>query len=66
MLIPKDIYNLIDDLNNNRFTEFNDYVSKYNDNIDVLSCPKDPRQGSKISSKYVEIVLLMLLVVMIC
>ncbi|HHT38603.1 MAG TPA: AAA family ATPase [Mollicutes bacterium] len=53
----KDIYNLIDDLNNNRFTEFNDYVSKYNDNIDVLSCPKDPRQGSKISSKYVEIVL---------
>ncbi|MDD3048576.1 MAG: MinD/ParA family protein [Bacilli bacterium] len=53
----KDLYNLVDDLNNNRFTEFKDYVVKYNENIDVLACPVDPRQGSKIDSKYVEIVL---------
>jgi pilus assembly protein CpaE len=54
----KDIYNLVDDLNNNRFTEFNDYVSKYNENIDVLSCPLDPRQGGKIDSKYADILLI--------
>lgn len=53
----KDIYLLVDDLNNNRYTEFNDYVVKYNDNIDVLGCPVDPRQGGKIDSKYVDIIL---------
>lgn len=53
----KDMYNLVDDLNNNRFTEFRDYITKYNDNIDVLSCPVDPRQGGKIESKYVDIIL---------
>ena len=53
----KDVFNLVDDLNNNRFTEFKDYVTKFNDNIDVLACPKDPRQGSKIDSKYVEIIM---------
>jgi pilus assembly protein CpaE len=53
----KSIYNFIDDLNNNRFTEFNDYVVKYNDNIDVLSCPIDPRMGGKIDSKYVDVLL---------
>lgn len=53
----KDIYNLVDDLNNNRYTEFNDYVVKYNDNIDVLSCPIDPRQGGKIASTYVETII---------
>jgi pilus assembly protein CpaE len=53
----KDIYNLVDDLSNNRFSEFNDYVVKYNDNIDILSCPVDPRQGSKIESKYVNVIL---------
>lgn len=53
----KDIYNLVDDLNNNRYTEFQDYVVKYNDNIDVLACPTDPRQGGKIASNYVDIIL---------
>ncbi|MFA5408086.1 MAG: AAA family ATPase [Bacilli bacterium] len=53
----KDMYNLVDDLNNNRFTEFSDYVVKYNENIDVLGCPIDPRQGGKVDSKYVNIIL---------
>ena len=53
----RDIYNLVDDLNNNRYTEFNDYVVKYNDNIDVLSCPVDPRQGGKIDRNYVDTIL---------
>ena len=55
--VKKTIYNLVDDIDNKRYTEFSKYVSKYNDNIDVLACPIDPRKGNKIDSKYVDIVL---------
>lgn len=55
--ITKTLFNLTDDLNNNRYKSINDYVYKYNDNIDILCAPKDPRQGSKIDSKYIDIVL---------
>jgi len=51
----KTIYNFVDDYNNNRFKEFSSYVTKYNDHIDFLPSPKDPRQASKINSKYLEI-----------
>ena len=51
----KTIYNFVDDYNNNRFHNFLDYVTKYDDHIDILACPKDPRQASKIDSKYIEI-----------
>lgn len=53
----KNIFTLVDDLNNNRFSQFNDYIVKYNDNIDVLACPIDPRQGGKIDHKYIDIIL---------
>ncbi len=53
----KDVYTLVDDLNNNRYTKFNDYVIKYNEEIDILPCPKDPRLGSKIEKKYIEIIM---------
>lgn len=52
-----DLYKLVDDLDNNRYTEFKDYVSQYNENIDVLACPVDPRQGNKINSNYAETIL---------
>lgn len=52
-----DIYKLVDDLTNNRFTYIEDYVSKYNDFIDVLPSPKDPRHASKINAKYINIIL---------
>ncbi len=48
----KDIYLLIDALSNNKQIELSDYVSNYNKGIDVLACPKDPRDVSKIDSKY--------------
>ena len=51
----KDIFMLIDSINNNRFTKLEDYVTKYNKNIDVLSAPKDPRQATKIASNYLSI-----------
>ena len=53
----KTIYNLVDDYANNRFQNINHYVTKYNDNIYVLASCKDPRQGAKISSAYIEIIL---------
>lgn len=52
-----DLYKLIDDLNNNRFNSLDNYIVKYNDFIDVLPAPKDPRSANKINSKYLNIVL---------
>jgi len=53
----KNVYNLVDDYNNNRYQEFKNYVTKYDGAIDILASPKDPRQASKIDAKYVEIIL---------
>ena len=53
----KDIFMLIDSISNNRFTKISDYIEHYNSNIDVLANPKDPRQASKIESKYLPVIL---------
>lgn len=52
----KDVFMLIDSLSNNRFTSLKDYVTVYNNGIDVLACPKDLRQASKIESKYIPLI----------
>lgn len=52
----KDIFKLMDDLNNNRFTNLEDYIVPYNEAIDVIPAPKDPRYASKINSKYLSVV----------
>ncbi len=49
----KDIYTLVDNMNNNQFTVLNDYVTRYNEGIDVLACPKNPQYVSRIESKYI-------------
>lgn len=49
----KDIYMLVDSLSNNKSVELRDYVGVYNNGIDVLASPKDPRDVSKIESKYI-------------
>ena len=49
----KDIYMLIDALSNNKQIELHDYVSSYNNGIDIFACPKDPRDVSKIEPKYI-------------
>ena len=49
----KDIYLLVDALSNNKQVELRDYVSNYNKGIDILACPKDPRDVAKIESKYI-------------
>lgn len=51
----KTIYNFMDDYNNNRYSQFTDYITHYDEWIDILPSPKDPRQASKINSKYIEI-----------
>lgn len=52
----KTIYNFTDDLSNNRYENFDDYVLTYSPFIDILSCPKDPRQAMKIDSKAIELI----------
>ena len=46
--VDKTIYNVVDDISNNRFDGIDSYVCKYNDMIDVLSAPKDPRNAINI------------------
>ena len=53
----KSSYHLAYDYNNNQYQEFKNYVTKYDQYIDVLASPKDPRQAGKIDPKYVEIIL---------
>ena len=48
---------MIDDMNNNRYNSLAEYVTKYDDNIDFLASPKDPRQASKIDAKYLDVIL---------
>ena len=52
----KSVYNIIDDLSNNRFNDINDYIYNYN-NIDIIASPKDPRQASKVNSNYIDFIL---------
>lgn len=57
--VKSTIYNLCDDVANNRYKSelINEYIVKYDDYIDVLASPKDPRQASKIDRKYLEVIL---------
>ena len=56
--VNKTIYNVVDDMGNNRFDGIENYVSKYNDKIDVLSSPKDPRDALKVDSKYIDLIII--------
>ena len=53
----KTIFNIVDDLMNNRFSHITDYITKYEKNIDVICGPKDPRQALKIEAKYIDLLL---------
>ena len=55
--LEKTIFNFVDDYNNNRFKDINDYIISYNDYIDFISSPIDPRKANKINSRYIEILL---------
>ena len=53
----KTIYNITDDMLNNRFSNIEDYTYTYIDNFDIISGPKDPRQALKIDAKYIDLLL---------
>lgn len=55
--VKKTIYNFVDDYYNNRYEDLNDYITKYNDYIDYIAGPKDPRKSNKIDSQYLEILI---------
>ena len=57
--IKSTIYNICDDVANNRYKSdlLSEYIIKYDDNIDIISSPKDPRQASKIDGRYLDIML---------
>lgn len=55
--VTNDIYTLCDDLMNNRFKQMEDYTEKYNDYIDILASPIDPRSVGKIRAKYIDIII---------
>ena len=56
------ILNLCDDLANNRISDSisDDYFTKINNNLYLISAPKDPRQANKINTKYLDNVLTLL------
>lgn len=47
------ILNLANDLNANLVNDVNQYISNYNDYIDVISCPKDPRDATLFDYKLI-------------
>ena len=51
------VYRLVNDISNNVFDYMENYVTAYNDKIDVIAAPNDPRMANKISSKYLSIIL---------
>lgn len=53
----KSIFNLVEDYENNRHSDFSKYVTKYDDSIDFLASPKDPRQAVKVDSKYMDLII---------
>ncbi|MBR1416631.1 MAG: AAA family ATPase [Bacilli bacterium] len=53
----KSIYEMSEDIKNNVFDEFENYVLKYNNYIDCIACPKDPRDASKIDLRYVDMII---------
>lgn len=52
----KTIFNLAEDYTNNRYEKIEDYIYKYNENIDIMAAPKDPRMANKIDSKYIPLI----------
>ncbi len=58
LVVKKTIYHYANDCLNKKDDNLKNYVTKYDDYIDVLSCPKDPRQASFISSDVIKKALL--------
>lgn len=47
------VYNLSEDIKNKRYQSFKDYIVKYNNFIDVIIAPVDPREARKTDAAYI-------------
>lgn len=52
----KTIFNFVEDYTNNRYEKVEDYIYSYDDNIDIIAAPKDPRMANKIDPKYIPLI----------
>lgn len=50
----KSVFNVVEDMMNNRYEDISNYIASYDNYIDILAAPKDPRDAGKIDAKYVE------------
>ena len=55
--LKTDLYKLSYDMSVNDYKNIEDYTLKYNENIDIIPAPKDPRYASKIKIKYINLIL---------
>ena len=53
----KNIFHISDDIFNNRYQNYTDYLTSYQDNIDIVASCKDPKQALKIDMNYIMIFL---------
>jgi len=50
----ENVFTLAEDMMNNRMKNIENYIFKYNDYIDVICAPNDPRDRGKIHYQYIE------------
>ena len=55
--INSDLYKLVYDMSVNEYKNIDDYILKYNEYIDIIPAPKDPRYASKLEKKYINTIL---------
>lgn len=53
----KDIYNIFEDITNNNFKSIDNYIVNYNNSIDIIAAPKDPRYASKVNGNLISVIL---------
>ncbi len=54
--VKSDMFLLVNDLNNNTFKGLDEYVTSYNENIDIIPAAKDPRNANKVNASYLQLV----------
>ncbi len=55
--VHKSIADLTLDIDNNHYTSLKDYVTQYNENIDFLASPIDPREAGQINARYLDLIM---------
>lgn len=53
----KSIFDLSFDLENKKYRDINDYVENYNEYIDFIAAPKDPRNANRVNSSLISLIL---------